>query len=511
MKTLLPFDKGWDGFYNFDIGQLAQKFTTFPPEFFEKQGRGTALALFHQMTERVPAYQNFLKKNKITPKKIKKFEDLQNIPWIDKRNYLKQYPLPDLCWDGEVKAPIISASSGSSGQASFWPRSTNTEIETTYIYELFLKHFFNIDKYPTLLICGFSMGIYVGGTFTLNCCMRLAQKGYPLTIVTPGVNQKEILEVLERLGPHFEQIILGGYPPFLRDILDEAERRGIKLKKKKLKLFFASESLSEKLRKYIYDKAGVKDSDYLSSSMNLYGTADAAIAGHESPLSIFVRQLFSGDSKRCKEFFGTSYVPSLNLYYPFLKFMQIEKEEILFSAPNNEIPLLRYNIHDRGNIIPFMEMLEIAKSFGYSKKDLEKIIGKPLLWRLPHVYLYGRSDFTVTIYGLNVYPEHIKAALETDGLKDLTTGKFVMETKNRKKDQSQYLLVHIEMGGGIKPTKALEKKCQKTIVKTLKKVNLEYNHLHQAIKTKADPEIDLCERGNKKYFSAATKQKWSVR
>lgn len=506
-QELLPFKNGWNSFYKFNVETASQKFSKLSPNYFDNEGQKMTLFLFQEMAKRVPAYKDFLKKGKIGWRKIKTIKDLKHVPWIDKENYLKQYPLSDLSWDGKIRAPIISASSGSTGIPFFWPRSFNIEIETTYIYELFLKYIFEIDKYRTLLISGFSMGIYIGGTFTLNCCMRLAQKGYPLTIITPGINKEEILRSVERLSPNFEQIILCGYPPFIRDIIDDGEKEGINWKKMRLKFFFASESLSEEFRSYIFEKVGIKRSDYYFSSMNLYGTADAAIAGHETPFGTFFRTLFSEDTERCLKFFKTSYVPSLNQYYPFLKYFQIEGGEVVISTYNCEIPLLRYNIHDKGNIIPFNKMVGVINSFGYSEKDVEKITGRPI-WRLPYVYLYGRSDLSVTLYGLNIHTENIKIALETNGLIDLTTGKFVMETKNREKDQSQYLLIHIELRDGVKPSTQLKRRFQKTIISTLRKFNSEYNHLYQSIKSKADPEINLCYPGDERYFAPTTKQRW---
>lgn len=506
-QKILPFKKGWESFYDFDTSIASKYFTNKSPGYFEKIGQKTTLFLFHEMVKRVPAYQDFIGRNKIDPKKIKHYKDLNQIPWVDKNNYLNKYELPMLCWDGQLRSPIISASSGSTGVPFFWPRSSNIEIETNYIYELFSKYIFEIDKYRTLIVSGFSMGIYIGGTFTLNCYMRLAKKGYHLTIITPGINKEEIIQSVQKLSKNYQQIILCGYPPFIRDILDEGENRGINWKKMRLKFFFASESLSEDFRKYIYEKAGIKKDNYFISSMNLYGTADAAIMGHETPLSIFTRKLFSSNKKKCLAFFGTDYVPSLNQYYPFFKNIQIENGEVILSSFNCEIPLLRYNIHDKGNVIPFNKVVGIIKSFGYTEKEVEKITKRPL-WRLPYVYLYGRSDLSVTLYGLNIYTENIKSSLESNGLIDLCTGKFVMETKNRKKDQSQYLLIHIELRDKQKPTHQLKEEFQKNIIQSLRKVNSEYNHLYQSIKSKANPEIDLCLPGDQRYFAPATKQKW---
>lgn len=39
-----------------------------------------------------------------------------------------------------------------------------------------------------------ALGTWVGGMYTAACCRYLAQKGYPITLVTPGNNKSEIFE-----------------------------------------------------------------------------------------------------------------------------------------------------------------------------------------------------------------------------------------------------------------------------------------------------------------------------
>src|SRR4030042_2570597 len=92
-QNILPFEKSWDSFYKFDLDKAAQQFSTDNPVSFEKEGQQMALLLFHEMAERVPAYQKFLTEYKIAANKIKTAEDLENVPWIDKENYLKNHQL----------------------------------------------------------------------------------------------------------------------------------------------------------------------------------------------------------------------------------------------------------------------------------------------------------------------------------------------------------------------------------------------------------------------------------
>ena len=47
-----------------------------------------------------------------------------------------------------------------------------------------------------VVIC-FALGSWVGGMYTALCCRYLAQKGYPLTLVTPGNHKAEIFRVVE--------------------------------------------------------------------------------------------------------------------------------------------------------------------------------------------------------------------------------------------------------------------------------------------------------------------------
>jgi phenylacetate-coenzyme A ligase PaaK-like adenylate-forming protein len=68
------------------------------------------------------------------------------------------------------------------------------------------------------------IGSWVGGMYTALCCRYLAQKGHPLTLVTPGNHKAEIFRVVEALGAHFDQVVLAGYPPFLKEVVDSRLR-----------------------------------------------------------------------------------------------------------------------------------------------------------------------------------------------------------------------------------------------------------------------------------------------
>jgi phenylacetate-coenzyme A ligase PaaK-like adenylate-forming protein len=60
--------------------RLLQDLRTKPERYWIKRGEKMALRLFRQMAERVPAYKDFLRKNKVKPEKINTIKDFKLVP-----------------------------------------------------------------------------------------------------------------------------------------------------------------------------------------------------------------------------------------------------------------------------------------------------------------------------------------------------------------------------------------------------------------------------------------------
>ncbi|MHC5832588.1 MAG: phenylacetate--CoA ligase family protein, partial [Nostoc sp.] len=93
------------------------------------------------------------------------------------------------------------------------------ELQIATRFEQIFHDSFYSDTRRTLAVICFTLGTWVGGMFTTNCCRYLASKGYPITVITPGNNKEEILRVIQELGSAFEQVVLLGYQPFLKDVI----------------------------------------------------------------------------------------------------------------------------------------------------------------------------------------------------------------------------------------------------------------------------------------------------
>lgn len=482
---------------------LKKRASRIQPKSVDKQGQTKALELFQLMAKRVPAYADFLKKNNINPKDIKTSEDFKRLPWIDKKNYLTQYPLADLCWDGDLFSNrMISVSSGSSGAPFFWPRGDVQDQEGAWIHERIYKDIFHADKLSTLVIVCFSMGTWIAGTFTTACTIAVAQKGYKINVITPGLEKEEIIKAVKNLASQYEQIVLAGYPPFIKDVLDDGKVAGIKWKKHNVRLLWAGEAFSEEWRDYVLRAIGSKNN--LDHSVNIYGSADASVLGHETPVSIALRKLYNRRPALIKQTFGTPVLPSLVQFYPTNRYFEEVDGELVFSA-NAGIPLIRYNIHDTGGVMTFQELVEPVKE--QFLKDAKKYDIDSSLWQEPFVYLNGRRDFTVTIYAVNIYPENIKAALVDPKMRSWVTGKFTMATKYRS-DMDQYFEINIEMAKGVKSEEDYEQLAKATIIKKLVKLNGEFRKLYSAIEARAEPKIHLIDNGDQKYFGRGVKHRW---
>src|SRR3989338_1332142 len=188
-------------------------------DFWSHERERRPLELFRLASRRVPAYKDFLRRNKIAPEKIKTFKDFQFVPPVSKKNYLREYPIEKLCWDGSLKKPLVwTSTSGSTGEPFYFPRGERLDWQASLMHEAFLNNSSLGAEGPTLVIIGFGMGVWIGGLITYEAFeMASRASGHEISILTTGINKAEIMKALKKLSPRFKQTILVGYPPFIKD------------------------------------------------------------------------------------------------------------------------------------------------------------------------------------------------------------------------------------------------------------------------------------------------------
>ncbi len=462
------------------------------------------LQLFQEVAATVPAYQAFLQERRIEPQTIQTFADFQSLPLLSKANYIQRYPLADLCRDGQLDScDLIAVSSGSTGKPTFWPRFLSDEFQIATRFEQIFRDSFQADTRTALAVICFTLGTWVGGMYTASCCRHLAAKGYPVTVVTPGNNKAEIFRVVRELAPLFDQVVLLGYPPFLKDVIDSGIAEGIEWQQFSVKLVMAGEVFSEEWRSLVGDRIGSTNPCYDFAS--LYGTADAGVLGNETPLSICIRRFLAQNPEAARNLFGESRLPTLIQYDPLSRFFEIRDGTLLFSGDNG-IPLIRYHISDTGGIIPYERMLQFLQENGFDPLAELPSQENRGIYPLPFVYVFGRSHFTVSYFGANIYPENIQVGLEQPETRDWVTGKFVMEVKEDD-DKNRFLAITVELAPALTGNEEREKAIAFSIYTQLVRLNSEFtNYVPPQYQL---PQITLLSFGDPEYFPIGVKHRYT--
>jgi phenylacetate-CoA ligase len=467
------------------------------------QAQASALELFQSVAHSVPAYGAFLEHHGVSPDAIREFADFERLPTITKENYLLRYPLPQLCRNGRLESnDMIAVSSGSTGTPCFWPRFLCDEIEVVTRFEQVFHGSFRADERRTLAVVCFTLGTWVGGMYTTACCRLLAAKGYPITVVTPGNNREEIYKAVAELSPLYDQTVLLGYPPFLKGIVDEGRARGIDWATHGIRCVMAGEVFSEEWRGLVGERAGSHDP--LHDSASLYGTADAGVLGNETPLSICIRRWLSANPRASRELFRESRLPTLVQYDPMSRFFEALEGGLIFSGDNG-IPLIRYNILDTGGIVAFDALLEFLRDWGFDPLAAFASDARGV-YRLPFVYVFGRSNFTVSYYGANIFPENVTVGLEQTGINEWVTGKFVLQAIEGE-DRNLVLSIAVELAPWESESEARAAAVAASIRDQLLRLNSEFaNYVPPAAQT---PRVTLRPTGDPEYFPVGVKHRYT--
>ena len=478
--------EAWQSFVATPLDMILSRAASISPD-------QAVLDLFHSVVASVPAYRSFLSEEGIDLESVQTVDDFQRLPQINKKNYQSRYPLASMCRNGQLEScDFIAVSSGSTGKPSFWPRFISDELQIAARFEQIFHDSFRADERRTLAVVCFTLGTWVGGMFTASCCRYLASKGYPITVITPGNNKEEIYRVVTELGGNFEQVVLLGYPPFLKDIVDGGIARGIGWNQYHLKFVMAGEVFSEEWRSLVGERVGSDKPCHDSAS--LYCTADAGVLANETPLSICIRRFLATMPDAARELFGESRLPTLAQYDPLSRFFEADGRTLLFSGDNG-IPLVRYNILDTGGVVPYAEMMWFLSKWGFDPYIELRQHSERGMRELPFVFVFGRSDFTVSYFGANIYPENVTVGLEQPEVSAAVTGKFVLEVKEDA-DKNRLLAVTVELAPGVDESDELRNSIATSILSHLLRLNsefanyvpAEYRIVHVTLKPAGDPE-----------------------
>jgi len=479
-------------------GELEGFLSTLLDDYIETQKARNftpAEGRFLDQAERTPAYLSFLKSNGIDFQSVRKTGEINRLPVTNKANYIHQYPLAERCVDGRLdRADILAVSSGTSGVSVMWPRSLADEIHSAFTFETIFRTSFQAHHNRTLGLVCFPLGIWIGGMHTVSSLRLLALKGYGITCLTPGINLAEIRRCLTDIAPLFDQTVMIGYPPFLRDVLNEVVPSAVDPQQVRMKLLLAGESVSEAWRDTVGSQLSFDD--VTSGCIGMYGTADAGVIAFESSFTIKVRRQFAAFPKLNDSFWGRPDTPALFQYYPGRIFIESDTDSIILWKEGTH-PHIRYDIGDVGTAADYSTFT------GRLGRQSRQMIGEAD--ELPFVSLFGRRDEAVSFFGGNVFPEHIASLVDRAEYQTFLTGRFAVLVRHTASENKPLDIV-VEAKKGVDVPPSYQDMLAEALEAHLVQVNSEYANYVPAKYRR--PEVLVANHQDTKYFERGRKQRY---
>jgi len=272
-----------------------------------------------------------------------------------------------------------------------------------------------------------------------------------------------------------------------------------------MRLVLAGEVISEAWRDLMAERLGLGDP--ARDTASLYGTADGGVLGNETPISIAVRRFLARDPEAARAVFGEARLPTLVQFDPFERFFEDHEGTLMFSGESG-IPLVRYHIADEGGVLPYAALIARLRGLGFDAEAEARRGGSRGIRPLPFVYVFGRSHFAVSYYGANVFPDTVIIGLEQPAIRELVTGKFVLEVRESDdRDRELWIAVELSAHGAEVPPGPVGDAVAESILATLLRLNSEFANYVPAARQR--PRITLWPIGHPEYFPVGVKHRYS--
>ncbi len=461
-------------YHKFERFFLEQK-----PETIEILQEKYLLYTFHQFAQRVPLYRTFLKSHKIDSASITTVQDfLEKVPETTKKNYIfAAQKLAQLCLDGDYhNINLLVKSSGHSGRQCYWAQSHMTDAFSETVLSIGLDRNFHINSTKTLILNGFILGSWVTG-ITFN-----EYASSHCTVLNIGPKVDEILQTMQEIGKEYQQILITGYPPFIKELVDTGKAQKFPWKHFRVHFAAGGEDFPESWREYIMKQSGAK------KIRSGFGASDIGILGGvETDASVHIRQKAEKNPILKKALFGNVQETPMLFQYPTNLFINTNsKGQLVFTTilPEAIQPVIKYNLEDLGGVIPYRTMEKILEEQG-----MEITAELPL----PFFYVIGRADGPVNFHAFLIYPENIEDCLyKNKAVAGAVTGNFRLSKKHDDHHEPS-LVVELQLKKKVKKSKTMEQHFQKLFAETLAKVNQGYRETQERIGNRALPFIVLYE------------------
>lgn len=481
-------------FQNFimsDINRAIWFMKAMPASFWEKNTKKTALQIFREAVNRSPAYRKFLKENGVNPSEIKNIEEFQKkVPISTKKELLQKYSLSDLVGDAFADAFGICFSSGSTGKPVGFLYSRKIYFTVFMGYLAWWEYLWEMFSKPpkTLFINATPLGIWPFG-YTTHLVMANVLKDFPFTYVTPSCDSQMIINILKEVEGKYDQVIFFTLPSFLKKVVDEGEKEGIKWEKFNVKCILGGEFFFNHLKEYFLQKFDPERKNPFRF-LNVLASGDAGLTGVAFPLSVLIQEILEKDEK-LRSLLGIRRTPfTLFQYNPLSVFLEKQDDFLIITSKTSLTPIVRYKVGDLGDLVPFKKMVLVLQKEGYDiSKLLLKAGWKKRYFKWPFLVFYGRGDAVVIIFsGAKISAENLAPLLGMPEAKEIEGFKLTS-------DKNQRLIVYLELKRGLKfspqQISLMEKKYQKLVHTCLLQNNIDYKDAYKIDPERTIPQVKI--------------------
>lgn len=489
------------------------KFLMKKEQAFIKAGELRARKSFWQAYKHVPAYQEFVDAevdggvNFKNREHINQFTDL---PETSKDNYIKPNGNTKARLHMEGKLPIngkIDTSTGTTGEPCSWWRGAR-ELKTVRTLLQYAARLQAAEK-PIVCINAFAPGPWATGLTTHEVMTGVG------VVITTGPDIDKILKILEEYhreladpdtGEMTRQIVIAGYPPFLKDLVDEARRRAQKNAADNQnydKDFFGrydalavvggqgmSEAMRDTLLKDVADD-GQEESKIFREVFSSYGASDLDInLGFETEFERTIRRECEKNHLLKQELFGDKRIPMVFHYDPMNYHVEENAEgKLVFTCSRGDrsAPRVRYNLGDEGKVVAVSDVLAILQ-----RHDIHLEAHQLPNTLLPLMFIWGR-DSTVTFRGANLsFTDYERAITEIPLLRNHAK-KYAFYNVEDNGDEKLQLWIELQEGSTIQDLGDLLD-IRNQLVKQMCEVNQDFRYqVEQLTATASYPEVRFFE------------------
>lgn len=385
------------------------------------------LQQFRRAAATVPFYRQLLAAHRVRPERITDIERFRAaVPIIEKRDVFASRRLADLVVGGSLDGieALITSSGATASSFSLGMidrRGTRAMVQSI---DRLLDLWFQTAKTKTFMITTCAMGV----TFPTS-----------LPGSSLSVRSDRALASLRALEPYYRQFIMASDVYFLKKLLEDGCRAGIRWRNWPVQFAMGGEWFPESYRQYLASLLPV-DLGRRNPPIRILSSMGAAELGFnlcfETHDTVRLRQLAGTDRRLREALFGPiDTVPMIGHYDPRRWFVELtptpelgpDGGAFVFSSvdPDSAMPLLRYRTGDCGYILSRGRVSRVLRSLKYD--EYVPKLATPLL------AVAGRTGESVTVEGKIVRMESLRALLYSDHeLASATTGQFrVSERRGR--------------------------------------------------------------------------------